>query len=863
MSDQAQDSIRARVLGRKGGSATPGTPPVDVMGGSISVGWILLAARRHWILVIAIAGFTTAFALTAFRQPALYRANAVLRLAGERQAIAGGIDNENQMVDRHVVPVQSLFPRVRSRAVIGAVVDRLGLQLRPVPVFSMLRPPIRPAIGITGIQVDPTAEADTLTLLFSTSSLTVRRGERSVRHAYGDTVEAGSARFVIANPPPMAGALLAVVPREIAIDQVLAQLAVVPLTGTDALEIRYGDTDPLLAQAVTNAVVRTFYASTINSSQDKARRRRVFLEEQLRETDRQLAQAQAGVSGFRSRRQLASSSDKLAQQQSALMNLDVRRGELQTDARVFRSLLERLETMSDSARVEELYNLAYSPEIATDPIVGRVFQQLLTYESRLDSLTTGPYRTTATNPDVVQLRQLVRSTQGELVRAFRARLSSIEERLAALQDLRSENAAAIAALPSLEAEERRLEQRADALADFANQVRMEYQKARMSEALAAADIEILDLATLPYAPTGIPRWIKLALALVFGLGLGMLIAVLLELRNRAIRGPEELEAALQLRGLAVIPPVEEAIAAEEALATSRRERDGGRLKPGPRGIVTDSSASPSVGGEAFRLLYSSLTTNWEGRQRTILVTSVAPQEGKTLVAANLAVTFAREGARVLVVDCDLRRPRLHKVFQVSRAPGLVDLLRPSEESGELEYAGGTIPRSLPYSMAPGLHRDGEEDPVVTNGAARIHQHDPRLPNAFARYSASFRNIREASSQGLWLLPSGASAPNAAATLRAGTFRCLLQEISIGFDLVILDTPPVLVSADAAILAPIADDVLLVIRAGQTDRQAAERARQQLTDAGGHVVGAVLNDPEGKVVRDRTMYYAYGYPVTPD
>jgi Mrp family chromosome partitioning ATPase/uncharacterized protein involved in exopolysaccharide biosynthesis len=831
------------------------------MGGSISVGLILLAARRHWILVLAIAGFTTAFALTAFRQPALYRAKAVLRLAGERQAIAGGIDNENQVIDRHVVPVQSLFPRVRSRAVIGAVVDRLGLQLRPVPVFSMLRPPIRPAIGITGIQVNPAAQADTLTLLFSTSSLTVRRGERSVRHAYGDTVQAGSARFVIANPPPMAGALLAVVPREIAIDQVLSQLAVVPLTGTDALEVRYGDTDPHLAQAVTNAVVRTFYASTINSSQDKARRRRVFLEEQLRETDRQLGQAQAGVSSFRSRRQLASSSDKLAQQQSALMNLDVRRGELQTDARVFRSLLERLETMSDSARVEELYNLAYSPEIATDPIVGRVFQQLLTYESRLDSLTTGPYRTTATNPDVVQLRQLVRSTQGELVRAFRARLSSIEERLAALQDLRSENAQAIAALPSLEAEERRLEQRADALADFANQVRMEYQKARMSEALAAADIEILDWATLPYAPTGIPRWIKLALALVFGLGLGTLIAVLLELRNRAIRGPEELEAALQLRGLAVIPPVEEAIAAEEALATSRRHRDGGRLKPGPRGIVADSSASPSVGGEAFRLLYSSLTTNWEGRQRTILVTSVAPQEGKTLVAANLAVTFAREGARVLVVDCDLRRPRLHKVFQVTRAPGLVDLLRPSEESGELEYARENGSRS--YSMLPALRRELDEETVITNGAARIHQHDPKFPNSFARYSASFRSILEANGQGLWLLPSGTSSPTAAGTLRAGTFRCLLEEVSIGFDVVILDTPPVLVSADAAILAPIADDVLLVIRAGQTDREAAERARQQLTDAGGHVVGAVLNDPEGKVVRDRTMYYAYGYPVTPD
>lgn len=871
MSDEASESLKLQPPGRdRWAPAGSAAREPDPTAGSIAIGRILRAVRRHVVLMLAVTAFTTTFSMIAFRQPALYRAKAVLRLVGERQAVAAGIDRESPSDDRHVVPVNSLVPRVRSRAVIGAVVDQLGLQLRPVPILSLLRPPVLPSIDVRAVEVAPDAKADTLFLLFSPSSLTVRDGEYSAQHVYGKVIQVGTARFVVPKPPEAAGAILAILPRDLAIDRVLAQLAVVPLTGTDALEVRYIDAGPHLAQAVTNAVVRTFHASTINSSQEQARRRRVFLDEQLQETERQLSEAQAAVAGFRSQRRLANSADKLARQQSELMNLDVRRGELQADRRVFRSLMDRLKTPNDSARTEELYTLAYSPDIATDPIVGKVFQQLLNHRTRLDSLTTGPYKSTAANPDVVQLRQLVRSSQEDLVRAVRARLGSVEERLAALQDLRARNANEIAALPSLEAEEARLGQKVSALADFANQLRLEHQKARMSEALAAADIEIVDLATLPYLPAGVPWWIKVTLALVFGLVAGTVIALLLEAKNRSIRGPEDLEELLHLRGLGVIPPVTEAIAAEESLALGRSTAPAGELvKPAPQGVVTDSSVWPSVGAEAFRLLYSSLTYGWGERQRTILVTSVAPLEGKTLVAANLAVTFAREGARVLLVDCDLRRPRLHKVFQVARSPGLVDLLRTASETrSEEDSADEDRPAAPSYSMLPGIVRpNGAEnaEPASSNGTgvSENGHKTPALPRAITRTSASFRNIRQTINQGLWLLPSGAVVTNPAETLRAGTFRNLLQELSTGFDVIIVDTPPALVSADAVILAPVADDVLLVIRAGKTDRDAADRVHQQLTDAGANVVGAVLNDPEGKVTRDRASYYSYGYPVTPD
>jgi Mrp family chromosome partitioning ATPase/uncharacterized protein involved in exopolysaccharide biosynthesis len=836
--------------------------------GAIAVGRILRAIHRHIILMLVVASFTTTFAVIAFRQAPLYRADAVLRLMGERREIAPATEPAAPVDDRHVIVVNSLVPRVRSRAVIGAVVDSLGLQLRPVPLFSLLTPPVPPSIPLIGVQVSDTAQADTLRVFFEAESLTVWHGKEFQRTAYGRPITAGSARFAVSKAPDVGGAVLAIVPRDLAIDQVLAQLAVVPVTGTDALEVRYIDSDPLLAKAVTNQVVRTFYASTINQSQEEARRRRVFLEGQLQESDHQLSQAQEGLTGFRSRRRLVSSADKLARQQVDLMNLDARRGELQADRRVFGSLVERLQAADDSARTEQLYTLAYTPEIATDPIVGKVFQQLLGYQARLDSLTSGPNKSSATNPDVVQLRQMVKASQADLTRAARARLVSIQDRLAALQDLRARSAGEIASMPVQEAEEARLGQRVSALADFSNQLRLEYQKARMSEALAAADVEIVDLATLPYQPTGVPWWFKAALATVFGLVVGTVISVLLEQKNHSIRGPEELEEVLHVRGLGVIPPVMEAIAGEEALALGGPTDENEALLRRARGLVADSPVWPSVGAEAFRLLYSSLTQGWGDRTRTILVTSVAPLEGKTMVAANLAVTFAREGARVLLIDCDLRRPRLHKLFRVSRAPGLVDLLRPAPTS-QPDAHGDDESRPLQhaYSMLSDVARP-YEPPTADDGgpAAAVNGNGHRPATASpigAERPASFRNIRETSSPGLWLLPCGALRRSTTETLKASAVRTLLGEFANEFDVIILDTPPALASADAVILAPVANDVLLVVRAAHTDREAVDRARQQLSDAGGNVIGAVLNDPEGKVAGEGMRYYAYNEPVPTD
>jgi polysaccharide biosynthesis transport protein len=124
-------------------------------------------------------------------------------------------------------------------------------------------------------------------------------------------------------------------------------------------------------------------------------------------------------------------------------------------------------------------------------------------------------------------------------------------------------------------------------------------------------------------------------------------------------------------------------------------------------------------------------------------------------------------------------------------------------------------------------------------------------------------VRRTNIPGLFLLPCGSLPADPGELLQQGSMRRVLDGFAEHFDVIILDSPPMMVSADAPMLGSLADGVLLVVQAGQTDRAAAEWAYQQLITAGASVVGTVLNDPGGEVARDRTLYYSYDYAAVPD
>ncbi|MGH7515383.1 MAG: exopolysaccharide transport family protein [Gemmatimonadales bacterium] len=822
-------------------SSSPVAPRLqEISAGSIAVGLIARAVRRQRMLLGGVTLFAATIALLMFTGPTTYRATTVIRLGPERRGFAVAMRDPMAKPNRSLALLESLVPRLRSRTVIGSVVDSLGLRLRalaPVPAWPAWR---TVSLDLRDVSVGSEVRGDTLKLGFGDSEVFVRRATASAHAPYGTPVQFGAIRFTVPAKPAVAHALAIVVPRELAVDQLLGQLAVVPLVNTDALEVRFLDVDPSRAQRVANQIVKTFNTANVTGTQQQARQRREFLGEQLGKTEEQLARAQGSLAAFRSRH-VFGNADGLAMHQSAIMALDARRDDLQVDLRVLESLAARLQVRDDSAAAELQRELSYAPEIAADPVLAQLYQQVLLYRTRLDSLTAGPWASSADNPDVVQLRQLLATAQAELGTAVRTGLGSLQTRMGALSELGRTSAGNLRALPAFQAEEERLSQQVSALSDFQSLLRIHFERAQLFERLAVGDIEIVDLASQPYLPAGIPWWLKAAVALVLGLGFAIAAATFVDLRNRSIRGPDDVAQVLRVPGFGIVPQVVEGMAPLGLIGS-------GRVSGGNRTRVDLASAQPVAASESFRVLYSSLVRGWGNRTRTLMVTSVGRQEGKTFVAGNLAATFAREGARVLLVDCDVRHARLHRMFQVPRAPGLLELLNPAPTpevgttSGEDRH-----PRLRSYSFLLGAEYAGEPGRPTARAPILTIAVPDRTPHGST-------HVRGTAVDGLWLLPAGSWAAGTAEGLRVDAVRAALRNLTEQIDVVILDTPPALVSADAAILAPLADDVIIVVRAGSTDRESLERAREQLTAAGARGVGALVNDPEGMTARSREHYY---------
>jgi tyrosine-protein kinase Etk/Wzc len=774
----------------------------------------VLKRRTRLLLSLALVGAALGGVLARLEEPT-YEAKAVLRVANERRALIGeeGEGNVPASVGRTADPLNTMIQLVRSRSVVGAVVDSLGSRLvSRTPEFS--------TEFLQDISVDPRTPSDSIQVDFFQDRVRAKFGPRQVQAPYGEPLRLGLVTFTVASPPSVSSAVLGIMQREIAIDALLGGLAVTPRMGTDVVDVSYVSVDPTRAQQVVNYTVNEFRVMNSESATEKSRKRREFLAEQLAQTDSLLGAAQAELSSFRSRRQLASSRDRMSAEQAALLNLESRRAEMEADKETYAKLLQQLKAAGSGSQKDDLLQtIATSPAIGSNPTVDNLFTQLSTYQYRLDSLTTGPWRASESNPDVIQLRSLIGSTTNKLVSAVSGHVASLDARIGSLANLQRRGASSIEALPAMAEEEERLGRRVETLASMADGFRKEYQMARMAEAIEAGDVEIVDYAGRPYMPLLSSRGVKVGLGFVLGLMIGFGLAFMLESINTSIRRPEDLESMLLVPGLAVIPRLSPTPASD-----SRRRLGRGKTSPEQsRAAALGTLSQPfSVGTEAFRMLRTSLLWSDPGaHMKSLVVTSAGPGEGKTLTAANLAVSFAHDGMRVLLVDCDVRRPRLHNLFRVPRGPGLMELLTPSNGHGP----GGL--QSLTY--------EGHEDEIA-----------PVLRNTPVR--------------GLSLLTCGALPTNASSLLSGPRMRALMERLGREFDLIVLDTPPVLATADAGIMASLADGVLLVVRAGHTDRAAAQRANQQLSHVGAKIVGTVLNDPGGEVKHFGEYYYPYDYSV---
>lgn len=569
-------------------------------------------------------------------------------------------------------------------------------------------------------------------------------------------------------------------------DTLISNMVVEREMGTNLIRISYKHTNPELAQKITNTIADVFM---------------------LNNYDRETKGYQKSSELIA--RELAALQLKIRQEDEARLNYARNNNLPQTDEpggnipaeQVTMLSKQLLEAQSETRNLKALYDAAASQgdKNAVQEVIDN--KRIQTLREKLDLLKAQRAELLVTYtpewPAVKRVDEQIKNIEEALSVAPNEIISSMKARyeaaLAKENKLRQqfESARGVTSQQNLaQIQMNMLKQQLETDRQYAAMLLQKKREMEIGGSDRSNNISIVNAAR-PGVLVGPPRARNIFIAFLLALAAGVGLAFLLDYLDDSLKSVDDVDRYLHLPALALIPA-----------SRSDVQRLKGKGAPPEENEVTalaliNDARSPAA--EAYRHLRTSLLLSSAGQPpRTILVTSSQPSEGKTTTAVNTAVMLAQTGAEVLIVDCDLRRPRVHAHFGVGNAPGLTNYL-----SGESDL----------------------ESVLQTN---------EKLPQ-------------------LKLLTSGPIPPNPAELLGSNEMRKLLSELTDRFTHVIIDSPPAISFTDASVLSTFVDGVILVVHGGRSSRAVVRRAKQQLVDVGANIFGIVLNN----VKLEAQDYYYYG------
>jgi capsular exopolysaccharide synthesis family protein len=331
-------------------------------------------------------------------------------------------------------------------------------------------------------------------------------------------------------------------------------------------------------------------------------------------------------------------------------------------------------------------------------------------------------------------------------------------------------------------------------ADVANELATIIQHLA-KEIIEVNNVQVIDTAKVPSKPVKPNKRMNVSVAGVLGLLSGILLIYLLEYVDHTFKKPEDVEGQLGLNVIGTIPLF------EGGKRGKRKSKDEKVLeKQYLKNLITQNNPkAPAT--EAFRELRTNLQYAGVDKElKTIVVTSPTMGDGKTVTAVNLAVTLSRSGSKVLIIDADLRKPKVHSYFGIENKEGLTNALTSEKERSKIN--------TLKYDQNSNLQ----------------------------------------------ILTSGPVPPNAAEMLNSKRMIQLLEELKKEYDIIIIDTPPIGQVTDAAILAGVTDGTILVLASNETRIEITKRAKKALDSVNASIIGVVLT----KIDNKRISYYSYSY-----
>ncbi|HLK88469.1 MAG TPA: polysaccharide biosynthesis tyrosine autokinase [Polyangia bacterium] len=580
---------------------------------------------------------------------------------------------------------------------------------------------------------------------------------------------------------------------------IAGQLSVKPLKDSRLALITVSDGKPQRAALIANTVADTYIEYNLDYKLEGARSAMAWLAEQESDLKHQLEQSELKLYQYKKDRNLLAVSldDKQSMLSANLSNVNAKLTELHIRILELDSKRKMIERARNNIGEEETL-----PEIREKGTIEKLRDSYVQLEKEAADLSSryGPEhpKMKALQGQMDTIKRTYEQEVDGVLATFEKSYQELLDNERSLKALMEQQKKEAIELSKIEVEYKPLQRAAEQEDKMYGIIASRQKEIDITGPMKTNNVRVLERAIVPGVPVRPKPVQNLLLGLMLGLGTGIALAFAIEALDNTLKTQQDVEQFLGTPVLGLVPIIG-AAPGGEAL------QEGDNLRERDLGVFLDPK---SVAAECCRSIRTNILFMSPDRPlKTMVVTSPSPQEGKTTSAINLGVTMAEAGGRVLIVDTDMRRPRLHRSFGVPNQTGISTVI----------VGKATLEQAIKRTDVPNLD----------------------------------------------VLTCGPVPPNPSELLHTDRFGAVLAECAKLYDRIILDSPPTSAVTDPAVLGNLADGVVLVIKAGETTREAAMHARRQLATAKARLFGVIVNaidfsNPAYGYEYYYRNYYRYGY-----